>query len=467
MTTDLTAVNLFAGIEGFGLALHSAGIRTVAAVELDHAARGVIHDQFPDTTLFNDVCEVTADDLRAAGFVPKRGILTAGWPCQDLSVAGRRLGLGGARSGLFWEIVRLLGELHPKWFILENVPGLLSAVCPCIGDNACGGGCTDSHPVRGGACGPGRCMELHGGAMGAVLGALGNLGYGVAYRVLDAQYFGVAQRRRRVVFVGCLGDWAAPAQVLLEPESGGGDSAPRRAPGPGFAVVSALSASEGGADDNDAQGGHLIAGSLTTGASAGGGWRVGADEAAANHVVPTVSAKWAKGVGGPAGDETQNLVLSTALTTRAGATFDDQQTGQLVPVAYQCHGSNVGEAGTLRAGNGGLTGGVPFTALPAAWRGRGMEMGNEPVANALRSGGAGNMSDHAGYVVMDAVRRLTPVECERLQGFPDGWTATSWGKPQSDSARYRELGNSVAVPVFGWVARRTVAVDAALRAVTA
>ena len=268
--SELTAASLFGGIEGFGLALERCGVRVAASVEIDTECRGVTRLHFPQAKSFNDVRTVTADDLRAAGFVPGRGILTGGFPCQDLSVAGRRTGLAGARSGLFWEIVRLADDLSPRWLVLENVPGLLSAVCSCPGDETCmdngravrcgeyrtvpGG--SDAHERRrwfphvphtpkGGAC-PGGCMELHGGAMGTVLGALGKLGYGFAYRVLDAQFFGVPQRRERVFIVGCLGDWAAPVEVLLEPEGGEGNPAPRETARPDTAVGIAGSAGVAG-----------------------------------------------------------------------------------------------------------------------------------------------------------------------------------------------------------------------------
>jgi hypothetical protein len=155
---------------------------------------------------------VTGNDLRAVGFVPDRGVITAGWPCQDLSIAGRRAGLEGARSGLWWEVVRLLDETRARWFVGENVPGLLSS--------------------------------NNGQDMGAVVGALGDLGYGVAYRVLDAQFFGVPQRRRRVFFVGHFGvPWAAPAEVLFECESSDGDSAAGRETGQG--VTAGIAAGAG------------------------------------------------------------------------------------------------------------------------------------------------------------------------------------------------------------------------------
>lgn len=220
--------------------LPSAG-QVVATVEIDSTAAAIGHRHFPKAHQFTDVTKVTGDELRAAGFVPDRGIVTAGWPCQDFSVAGRRAGLAGARSGLWWHVARILAEVRPRWFIGENVPGLLSSVCQCPGDFTCDfnghspvgeGQCPGDgqpHDVKPGGCCPGGCMETHGGAMGSVLGSLGELGYGVAYRVLDAQYFGVPQQRRRVFIVGHLGaPFGAAAQVLLEPEGGSGDSAPRR-----------------------------------------------------------------------------------------------------------------------------------------------------------------------------------------------------------------------------------------------
>lgn len=181
--SQLTAVSLFAGVGGFDLAAERAGMNVVAAVEIDANARGVLAHRFPQTTLFDDVRTVTPDALRTAGFIPERGVILGGFPCQDLSIAGRRAGLDGERSGLFWEIIRLAEDLRPRWLVLENVPGLLSS---------------------------------HGGRdMGVVLGALADLGYGFAYRVLDAQHFGVPQRRRRVFIVASLGDDGRASSAVL------------------------------------------------------------------------------------------------------------------------------------------------------------------------------------------------------------------------------------------------------------
>ena len=488
----MTAVSLFDGIGGFPLALAAAGVRTVATVEIDPAAAGVAADHFSDAKQLTDVTEVTPDDLLAAGFVPRRGILTAGWPCQDLSLAGRRFGLGGARSGLFWEVVRLAGGLRPQWLVLENVPGLLSAVCSCPGLGVCGGACSDPHPVRGGACGPGRCMELHGGAMGAVLGALGELGYGLAYRVLDARHFGVPQRRRRVVIVGHLGDRAAPAAVLLEPEGVRGDPAAGGAAGAGPAGGAAVGTLQGGGrrgyrvDAESAAGGHLVptpapghVNALTANMAGGGG---GADDntAQGGHLVATLTRRHGKG---PSSDLPDGHVVPVGFDlaqitsgenrnrpepgdpqpppAAAGAPHvahtlraDPGGTGQAHNTDYVAHalaaeGSDASEDGTGR--------GTPL--VPVAF---GHTNGLDPQASeentpTLR---AGHFTGGGSVMESTAVRRLTPVECERLQGYPDGWTATSGGQPQSDSARYRQLGNSIAVPVFAWVAGRIVAYEA-------
>jgi DNA (cytosine-5)-methyltransferase 1 len=231
--TDLTAVSLFAGVGGFDLAMERNGINVVATVEIDKAARGVLQHRFPNNKHFDDVTKVRGDDLRAAGFIPERGIITGGFPCQDLSVAGKRVGLAGERSGLFFEIVRLLDELQPKHLVLENVPGLLSS---------------------------------YGGRdMGIVLGALVQCGYGVSYRVLDAQFFGVAQRRRRVFIVGCLGDdGAASSEILALSEGVSGDTPKGRkarqelAEDAGQGVAGSLTAAGIRCDLNKASSGHLI-----------------------------------------------------------------------------------------------------------------------------------------------------------------------------------------------------------------
>ena len=186
--SNLTGVSLFAGVGGFDLAMERNGVKVVAAVEIDKKCQEVLAHRFPSTKLFDDVTTVKGSDLIGAGFVPSRGIITGGFPCQDLSVAGKRAGLAGARSGLFWEAARLVEETQAEWFIIENVPGLLTS--------------------------------NEGGDFAVVLGTMADLGYSVAWRVLDAQYFGVPQRRKRVFVVGRRDpNSTSPAEVLFNSSS--------------------------------------------------------------------------------------------------------------------------------------------------------------------------------------------------------------------------------------------------------
>jgi len=315
----LTVASMFSGIGLIDLGLERAGMKTRVLCENDRAASTVLARRFPGIPIHPDIRELTADDLYAAGCQPDTTVAAAGFPCQDLSIAGGRRGMGeGTRSGLFWHVDRLLAEFAPRWVLLENVPGLLSS---------------------------------HGGRdMGAVLGALADRGYGYAYRVLDAQRFGVPQRRERVVIVGHLGEpWTAPAQVLLEPEGCGWDLATLRESGS----------------------------RATGGAGAGSGVRRVAATLPAHH-------------GRMTAEDADNLLVCYQRVIRSGARLPDA---------------------------------IELVAADTE------------------------------------VRRLTPLECERLQGAPDEWT-----EGQADSPRYKQLGNSVAVPVFEWVGRRIVAVDAQIRA---
>ena len=249
--TDLTLVELFAGIGGFSCGFDRAGVRTVAAVEIDPAARGVFANNFPNAVLFNDVTKVGGDDLRAVGFVPERGVITGGWPCQDISIAGHGAGLDGERSGLFSEVVRLLEELQPKWFVLENVPRLLT---------------------------------INGGRdMATVIGALAERGYGLAWRVLDASGFGVPQRRRRVFFVGHLGGTGhSSAEVLFEPEGLCGDSASGVEAGEKSSAAIAIGVGEGSRVDISS---HTHTHTSTLQGGGKRGYRIDAEAAAGGHLI--------------------------------------------------------------------------------------------------------------------------------------------------------------------------------------
>jgi DNA (cytosine-5)-methyltransferase 1 len=182
----LTGVSLFSGIGGFDLAMQRQGVKVVASVEIDKKCQEVLAHRFPESKIFDDVTTVKGSDLIATGFTPSTGIITGGFPCQDLSVAGKRAGLAGARSGLFWEIARIVDETQTEYFVIENVPGLLSS--------------------------------NNGADFGVVIGTMADLGYSLGWRVLDAQHFGVPQRRRRVFIVGRRTPDSSVAEILFKSE---------------------------------------------------------------------------------------------------------------------------------------------------------------------------------------------------------------------------------------------------------
>lgn len=458
MKQQLTAVSLFAGVGGFDLALERNGINVVAAVEIDNNARGVLKHRFPNTELFTDVMEVTGDQLINAGFNPDRGIIVGGFPCQDLSVAGRRAGLDGARSGLFWQICRLLDETKARYFILENVPGLLSS--------------------------------NDGRDMGAVVGALVERGYGVSYRVLDAQHFGVAQRRRRVFIVGSLGGhWGAPSEILdlrqgrrghLEASdkarkgtSGSATSGARRG-GIGSDLVGSLNASDYKFPQQQqvhenkivVQGPALGSGKDVANALCASlyhhGTVVNQDANNGHVVIQPYPRPYPDGVTGDYRLGNRFDALTYAKSRRA-QNVDDFETwveNDVTPTLNvfdnhtETRATELIVAPTVIAIQNTVIG-RKDTAGP---QGKGYADDGEPMFT------IDTTSAHA-ISTDSTVRRLTPTECERLQGFPDGWTSERYDFKknaviaQADSNRYKQMGNAVAVPVVQWIISRLVEVD--------
>lgn len=346
----ITVGSLFAGIGGFDLAAERSGMRVAWQCEADKHARAVLNHHWPET-----ICDA---DIRTAAPVPgSADLICGGWPCQDLSVAGRRAGLAGERSGLFHDLCRVVADVRPRWLLLENVPGLLSA---------------------------------NGGRDGwAVVRALTGIGYGIAWRVLDAQYAGVAQRRRRVFIVGCYGGRCdRAAAVLLEPGCLCGNPPTRGAARPNVAGTLGRGAGERGGDAAGA--GQYVADTLTAHDGPGGYCNGGNNPKPRNVVVASFSLRGRDGEPQAEADES-------------------------------------GCVSTLRASRGGSD--KAFVGGPSV-----------------------------------GVRRLTPRECERLQGFPDDWTRYARRESgetyeQSDTQRYRQVGNAVAVPVVEWIMRRIAAND--------
>ena len=399
-------LSLFSGIGGFDLAADRSGIRVIAHSENYAPSAKLLAQRWPEAKQLGDITQVTEEEYRGLGAID---LVTAGWPCQDLSVAGNRAGLAGARSGLWSEVVRALAVLRPRWFVGENVPGLLSS--------------------KGGR------------DFGTVLRDLGELGYGWAYRVLDARYFGVAQRRRRVLIVGCLGDPASAAEVLLEPEGGEWHPSARRETREGAPVSVIKGAAIGRKPEAGPQWGetledgttytlnatevHAVAGTLGGGAGKRG-WAPDTDRMT---FVPEVSVALTNcGVG--AGDVGMQRQLIAHTLTAKGNDSQDPSTETCIAHAL-------------------TSGGHPNSNAP----GRHAEDDINLVAQPIRSNPYNNsdpgMEASMHILSGSAVRRLTPTECERLQGFPDGWT-----EGFADSTRYRMLGNAICVPVAEWVMNR-------------
>lgn len=463
--------SLFTGIGGFDEAFRRAGMECVLRAEIDGECRSVMERHHPGVQTLDDVLKLrTYLEPRNAGrhtaeFV-RPDIICGGFPCQDLSVAGKRAGLAGERSGLWYVFRRVIALVRPSGFCIENVPGLLSS--------------------------------NDGRDMGILLGALGKLGYGYAYRVLDSQWFGLAQRRKRVFIVGCLGDPARACEILFERRSLPWDSPPSRKKKPGVAgTIDAGAGVRRGAGINPG----TITECLNSGGNSGGfRSEPGAHLIHCPTVSPAIKARDFKGPssdgdGDGDGDGAPCIAFDTTQVTSPGNYSQPKQGDPCHPlaagahapaVAYQCHGSNVGQMGALRVGNGNETGGVPFVFEPRIGRnGRGQP---SELVNTLKGSETGDTSDMRPCVayrtsgnsgVMEqgdktaalncgtdpnqtivqlssmAVRRLTPRECERLQGFPDDWTR--WGhdgREISDSARYRMLGNAVSIPPAEWIGRR-------------
>jgi len=403
-------ISLFAGVGGFDLGMEQAGHECVAQVEWDKNAAGVLKHRWPNVPLFCDVSKVSADDLPDADFI------TYGFPCQDLSVAGKREGLDGKRSGLFYEATRLIRELRSRgcglrFAVAENVGGLLSAddgvaLARCIREL-----------LDSGACETG-------------------------YVVLDSQYFGVAQRRKRVFIVSDFGGESCD-QILAITESLPGHPAPSREAGKGTAgdagagfTASSFGGYEQGCGTLRSQGGDLGGGSETL----------------------AVNAAFSDG-----------SQTSSSLTTRCHDQFMPDKGNFCAVIQAQSKGSDPDLMATLCAKDNEKWGSnqwVKEGKAVVSWNGDTTPKASEDVSVTLRSqqGGEGVGVAHAPLTV----RRLTPIECERLQGFPDNWTSekmeltlegNEWkatGKvvKQADGPRYKEMGNAVTVNVAEWIGKQ-------------
>ena len=344
-------LSVCSGIEAASVAWRGLRWTPVGFSEIDPFASAVLQHRFPAVHNFGDLTRHEQWTLEPGAV----DLLVGGTPCQSFSVAGLRAGMADPRGNLALTFLAVADRLRPEWIIWENVAGVLSS---------------------------------NGGRdFGAFLGALGKLGYGFAYRVLDAQYFGVAQRRRRVFVVANRTDWRRAAAVLFEPQGLRGNAAQKQGQD---------ATSFGRGDDGEV-------------------------------VCRVHGVDW---------DECGCYCKDDSLCPycdewTSGLHYSPEDEG------HSCCGSHMLKVcGTLSDG-------------------------------AHHGGGLNGQDAASGRIIVDnqgLPRRLTPLECERLQGFPDDWTSvTHRSKPAADAPRYKAIGNSMAVPVMRWIGERIAAVDEVTR----
>lgn len=427
-------LSICSGIEAASVAWEGLGWEAAGFSEIEPFPCAVLNHRFPKVTNYGDL-------TKHENWKIERGtidVVCGGTPCQSFSVAGLRAGMADPRGNLALTFLSLCDRLRPEWIIWENVPGVLSS---------------------------------NGGRdLGAFLGALGQLGYGTAYRILDAQYFGVAQRRRRIFVVANLTDWRRAAAVLFEPESLRGDSAKG-----GKARKGAPAGAGNGAETN---GGMFWNGSQisqTLDAVLAKGQTMPEKNRFPAVLVPPAPIpiqdgrgldKGQNGLGiGGEGDPSYTLDTMGAASVAAPAPALDkicEECGNDLACEGQdlCLDCLLEHEATPRQ--------IPFVKAKRAqsvdddetW-----EAGRPaPTLSVFDSGDTRATVAIVTPAPAYAVRRLTPVECERLQGFPDGWTDIPFrGKPASDGPRYKAIGNSMAVPVMRWIGERIAIVDKATK----
>jgi len=478
-------LSLFSGLEGATLAWHHLGWECVATAEIEPAACAVLADHYPDVPNLGDISKVTEQQIHDLGHID---IVVFGSPCQDVSIAGKREGMEGSRSGLFFTAMRVVRWSGARFALWENVPGVFS-----------------DHQGRGFASVVGEMAGIHVDVpksgwrnSGFLLGtdAL------VEWAVLDAQFFGVPQRRRRVFALRDSGDWASRPPILLESESLQGHPAPRRESGQVAPTIPARSLGGGGlGSDFDCDGGAIEVCMSTGQGSAEIGIGIGTT-LNCNHESPIITAPLKQNP--YADNESRDSLLVTHSLSADGFDASEDGTGRgtpFVPISFDCkssgrNGFGIGkQSPTLRSMGRKDThqnAGGQVAVMTLAIRGRdgepSLEVRDDGTANAVLTPNGGRAGIGVGAVAIGideeqnatldgmgclkarregggfegtvmtptmAVRRLTPRECERLQGVPDDYTLVERnGKAMADGPRYKMLGNGFAVPVVRWIGER-------------
>ena len=433
-------LSVCSGVEAASVAWHEMGWSPVAFSEIEPFPSAVLAHHYPNVPNLGDMTKFNEWKLNEP-----IDLLVGGTPCQSFSVAGLRKGLEDPRGNLMLTYCAILDKFKPKWCIWENVPGVLSS---------------------------------NGGRdFGAFLGALAELGYGFAYRVLDAQHFGVPQRRRRVFVVGCLGDGVSASKVLFEPESMLGNTpksrssrqtvargSESRSPNGDTTIGTLLARDYKGVGNQDLTDGRGLVLEPIVYETHPNDSRV----KEMGNVCQTVTSRWGTGGGNVPIALAENTIGRQPMNGGNGTGFTEN--GPMYTLnATGVHGVAYGfEAGiakregnpnrfseelspTIRANMGDNQASVAHTFKI---RGGGGDGGKGYLGQDEKTFTISTTQDQQLFANM-AVRRLTPIECERLQGFPDGYTdIKSKGKDTPDGPRYKALGNSMAVPVMKWIGTR-------------
>jgi len=380
-------LSVCSGIEAATVAWHPLGWNPVGFSEIESFPSQVLKHHYPEVTNYGDMTKFKEWQIES-----NVDVFVGGTPCQSFSVAGLRKGLDDPRGNLMLTYLAIAKQYRPRWLVWENVPGVLSSA--------------------------------DGRDFGSFLGGLAVCGYGFAYRVLDAQYFGVAQRRKRVFVVGYLGNWRPAAAVLFERESLSGNPPPRREKGQ---EVAATIAARFGISRNNHE--ECVTHRVYENHPADS--RVKELE----DVCSTVTSRWGTGGGNApmVSQPIQETVGALCADSHPGAySGQDAYTGRLIPqpIAFQLSGD--------RDNPSISTSDETAFCLPA-----------------------NPMSDRGQAVATKmSVRRLTVTECERLQGFPDHYTDIKpKGRATPDGPRYKALGNSMAVPVMHWIGQKIQKVE--------
>ena len=494
-------MSLCSGVEAISVAWKGLGFNPVAFSEIEKFPSAVLDYYYPNVPNYGDM--LNYKEWKNDGTV---GLIVGGTPCQSFSIAGLRRGLEDPRGNLMLTFGAIIKKYRPTWLLWENVPGVLSS--------------------------------NRGRDFGTFLGMLGQLGYGYAYRILDAQHFGVAQRRRRVFVVGYLGDWRNPAKVLFEQESLRGDTQkgkkerqgtaenscngsgassegleiPKLAPtltgiGAGLSrpgnqwqedswyiptVAGSLDTECGGnkLTHQSIENGHILpekAPTLCATLSKQVTNQMLNNADAFFHIVPekatTLRARDYKGIN----LHGENIVpckigtLTTRSTTSTGAR--DVEDGYIIPV-YSIHDQATRHSGKRGSKNDGKGNGLGVSDDNKSYT---LTSGDKHAVaysfDSLSSNSMKSSNPHSGVREVEKsrtldttlptpdknqggigiveklkVRRLTPIEAERLQGFEDDYTRIPYrGKPKEqcpDGPRYKAMGNSMAVPVVRWIGER-------------